>query len=71
MLSGRAVPEHQKPIDLKLTTRVPAKWVDLETSDVWAGDPDGKRQRVDSHVRNEVASNEAWLVTVMNDCKRS
>lgn len=41
--SGRVVRDLPEPIDVKLTTRCPSKWlaVDLETGDIWAATEKG------------------------------
>ena len=41
--SGREVPEQPEVCELKLSTRVPSKWVavDMETGEAWVGTPGG------------------------------
>lgn len=57
LCSGRTVPELSETVDLKLTTRCPAKWlsVDLETGDVWAGSQSGWRRATGAEREEAIA----------------
>lgn len=55
--SGRIVPELAETQSLTLNTRCPLKWaaIDLETGEIYAGDPDGWK-RASETVRAEAAA---------------
>lgn len=57
-ISGRALKEHEPPVTLTLTTRVPSKWlaVDMETGEAWEGTPAGTWARADAKARKEAAT---------------